>query len=149
MKSLIAIVILVLSFDSALASDPIEWPKEKSVNWTTRFLSNVRIPNIEFTKESTVQDALDFLEVCYVEPHPFAINGNALGETILLSSIEYTENNVSPIEVLSVLADRFGADILIGRGMVTFRPRIDRAQQAGDGQARSRSESVDSTDSKP
>jgi hypothetical protein len=110
------------------AFDPAGPPPERSMEWTTRSLADVRIPYIDF-KDVAMIDALVFATRIDV-PKAYRVwleYPNAMEQSNVRLTLE--AKNISWMELLGIIAAKADMDLRIQPGLVTFVPRSGQPVQ--------------------
>ena len=107
------------------AFDPIGLPPEKTLEWTSKTAVNFVAPIIDFDKNTTAEEACDFLQMQSNKPKDYCIeiDTSALSEKQRQTIIVMQEKNISLLTALSKIADRLHASLVIEPGKICLVPR--------------------------
>ncbi|MFD2159196.1 hypothetical protein ACFSW8_09830 [Rubritalea tangerina] len=104
---------------SASAFDPDGPPPKKTLAWTTSNLANVTIPNIDFDEAPVTFIAEYLSKRGMTKDHTVSIELKNLGETAN-KPITMKARNIRLLEVLGLVAEEIGAQLVISPGKVTL-----------------------------
>jgi hypothetical protein len=103
------------------AFDPIgPPPKSRTVEETKAFVAAVKIPLIDFDDQTTLSEAIDFIQLAF--PHAYRVN-------ILTPpgwenrKVPMKAKDVSILEAVQKIAGLLGADVKIGENVISLVPR--------------------------
>ena len=120
--------------------------EDRTIARTLSSLANIIIPHVELSDGTTIQEAVDFLNMRLHEPDPPPPRSWKIRLEVPESSakkrITIVGKNLNLHQILGALADEIGAEVIVTRQGFTLRepPKKD-AQQAGAGQPATRPES--------
>jgi hypothetical protein len=114
---------LLLASASVFAFDPVGPPPEKTVRWTTHFLSTQTCPTVVI-KDTPIIEALELIQAGQSRPPEYAVSmdGSLMGPVTDVRITIETET-VTFLELLARLADQANADLLIKSGTVMLVPK--------------------------
>ena len=126
--SQIAIFLLALLTTGALAFDPGGAPPaEWTLSATCSFLAKTRMPLASYSP-STLSEVLEGLAL----DRPRAYRPIYVADDALLAStvrFRFDEKDILVIDLLAKIAEKFGADVVISPGKVTFNSRKSTVDQ--------------------
>jgi hypothetical protein len=117
-----------------LAFDPAGAPPERTMEWTTRSLANVRIPHIDLEDVAMI-DALVFASRIDV-PKDYRVwvkYPDEMKKSDL--RVTFKAKDISWMELLGTIAARSAMDLRIQPGVVTFVPRSESGTPANKGKS--------------
>jgi hypothetical protein len=109
--------------------------EERTIEQTLSSLSNIIVPSVNFSDDTTVEEAVEFLNMTLRAPDPpppreWKIHLD-LSEELLKKKVNIVGRNLNLHQILGRLADGIGAEVLIARNGFTLRqPTKKEAQQA-------------------
>jgi|GEM_PF-6627499 len=109
--------------------------EKRTIEQTLSNLSSIIIPNVEFTDDTTVEEAVDFLNMVLRAPDPpppkqWKIRLD-VPEELAKKKIDITGRNLNLHQILGRIADAIDVEVLITRHGFTLRqPTKKEAQQA-------------------
>jgi hypothetical protein len=120
----LTLTVQVQAFDSA---GP---PPDKTIEWTTGYLSKVIVPRVDFDRTTSLGQCLNFLELVMGRPAAYniKIDGEALGVAKLSAPVSLKVRDMKLIEILAKLADAVDANLVIERGNVSLIPKKEAEQ---------------------
>jgi hypothetical protein len=128
--------------------------EDRTIARTLSSLANIIIPYVELSGDTTIQEAVDFLNMRLREPDPPPPRSWKIRLEVPESSakkrIAIVGRDLKLHQILGALADEIGAEVIVTRQGFTLRvpPKKD-AQQAGAGQPATRPESKSEGGNKP
>jgi hypothetical protein len=127
---------------------------DRTITRTLSSLANIIIPHVEFSDDTTIQEAVDFLNMSLRAPDPpppklWKIRLE-VPESSAKKRISIVGKNLNLHQILGALADEIGAEVIVTRqGFILRSPPKNDAQQAGTGPPATRPESNSEGSKKP
>lgn len=127
MKATLILALVLTLTVQVEAFDPAGPPPDKTIEWTTDYLSSVVVPRVDFNESTSLGQCLNFLEIVLGAPAAYniKIDGEALGAAKLSTPVSLKAQNRTLIEILAKLADAVDANLFIERGKVSLIPKSD------------------------
>ena len=119
MKIISIITLFGLIGSSAFATD-LDIPKSITYEWTVERASTITIQKLNFT-EISIKKAIETLSDGISSPLRLEVSG--ISEEKLNQRISIQEEMITWIKIVSIIADRIEADILITKGKVILKPQ--------------------------
>jgi len=94
-------------------------PDPVTYEWTIQRATKTTIPKVNFT-DAPASKIIEALSDSMV--FPLRIEAPLFSEEKLNKRITIQKEQITWIEIISIVADRIGADILISKGKVTLKP---------------------------
>ena len=118
MNAIVTIPLLALLAATASATD---WdiPDPVTYEWTIQQATKTTIPKVNFT-DAPAKKILEALSDSMA--FPLRIEASLVREEKLNQRITIQKEQITWIEVVSIVADRIEVDILISKGKVTLKP---------------------------
>ena len=122
MTKLLVSALVFLLGAHAWAFDPVGPPPKKTLEWTARYLSHVTFPRVDF-EGTTISDAVDFAGHIEV-PEKYRVKVKiTAGADVLNRKFDLKKKDITQIELLGIIAEHAGMDLLIQPGVVSIVPR--------------------------
>ena len=112
--------------------------EERTIEQTLSNLSNIIIPRLDLSADTTVEEAVDFLNMVLRAPDPpppkeWKIRLD-VPEALTKKKVTIVGRNLNLHQILGRIADAIGAEVLITRNGFTLRQPNKKEAQSGPGE---------------